>query len=95
MAYFSNYGKVSTDVGAPGVNVYSLAPGNKYASMSGTSMACPHVAGAAALLWSKNPSWDWKKVKQVLMDTADKVSSLSGKTVTGGRINVLTALQVQ
>ncbi len=95
MAYFSNYGKVSTDVGAPGVNVYSLAPGNKYASMSGTSMACPHVAGAAALLWSKNPSWDWKKVKQVLMDTADKVPSLAGKTVTGGRINVLSALQVQ
>jgi subtilisin family serine protease len=95
MAYFSNYGKVSTDVGAPGVNVYSLAPGNKYASMSGTSMACPHVAGAAALLWSKNPSWDWKKVKEVLMNTADRVSSLAGKTVTGGRINVMSALQVK
>jgi subtilisin family serine protease len=95
MAYFSNYGKVSTDVGAPGVNVYSLAPGNKYASMSGTSMACPHVAGAAALLWSKNPSWDWKKVKEVLMNTADKVPSLAGKTVTGGRINVMSALQVK
>ncbi len=95
MAFFSNYGKVSTDVGAPGVNVYSLAPKNRYASMSGTSMACPHVAGAAALLWSKNPSWDWRKVKQVLMDTADQVPALAGKTVTGGRINVLSALQVQ
>ncbi|MEN9722564.1 MAG: hypothetical protein RJB38_550 [Pseudomonadota bacterium] len=95
MAFFSNYGKTSTDVGAPGVNVYSLAPGNKYASMSGTSMACPHVAGAAALLWSKNPSWDYKKVKEVLMNTADPVASLAGKTVTGGRINVAKALQVQ
>lgn len=95
MAYFSNYGKVSTDVGAPGVNVYSLAPGNKYASMSGTSMACPHVAGAAAFVWSKHPDWDWRKVKEVLMNTADPVASLAGKTVTGGRINVLNALQAK
>jgi len=94
MAYFSNYGKKTTHVGAPGVNVYSLAPGNGYASMSGTSMACPHVAGAAALLWSKNPSWDYKKVKETLMSTADPVPSLAGKTITGGRINVLKALQV-
>jgi subtilisin family serine protease len=63
--------------------------------MSGTSMACPHVAGAAALLWSANPSWDYKKVKETLMNTADKLPSLAGKTVTGGRINVLNALQVK
>jgi len=95
MAFFSNYGKKTTHVAAPGVNIYSLAPGNGYASMSGTSMACPHVAGAAALLWSKNPTWDYKKVKETLMSTVDKLPSLAGKTVTGGRINVQSALQVQ
>ncbi|MCM2322735.1 MAG: S8 family serine peptidase [Oligoflexia bacterium] len=93
MAFFSNYGKKTTHLAAPGVNIYSTTPGNKYASFSGTSMACPHVAGAAALLWSKNPTWNYKKVKKVLMETVDVLPALQGKTVTGGRINVLKALR--
>lgn len=95
LAFFSNYGKKTTHVGAPGVNIYSTIPGNRYSKSSGTSMACPHVAGAAALLWSKNPTWNYKKVKEVLMKTVDPLPSLDGKTVTGGRINVLKALQVK
>ncbi len=94
MAYFSNYGAKTAHLGAPGVNVYSTVPGNKYdGSYSGTSMACPHVAGAAALVWSAHPAWDYKKVKEVLMNSADPVASLKGKTQTGGRLNVLKALQ--
>ena len=93
LAFFSNYGKKTTHVAAPGVNVYSLAPGNKYATHSGTSMACPHVAGAAALIWSKKPSMTYKEVKDILMKTADSLPALQGKTVTGGRINVLRALR--
>lgn len=92
-AFFSNFGKKTTHVAAPGVNVYSTTPGNKYAQLSGTSMACPHVAGAAALLWSKNPTWTYKKVKDTLLATVDKLPSLEGKTVTGGRINLLKALR--
>jgi subtilisin family serine protease len=92
MASFSNWGKKSVHLAAPGVGVYSTVPGNQYASFSGTSMACPHVAGAAALLWSKNPSWNYKKVKEVLMSTVDAVQELSDKTVTGGRLNIAKAL---
>ena len=79
-------------VAAPGVNVYSTVPGNKYASFSGTSMACPHVAGAAALVWSMHPTWTYQQVKKALMDTVDSIAALQDKTVTGGRINVLKAL---
>jgi subtilisin family serine protease len=93
LASFSNYGATTVHLAAPGVDVYSTVPGNKYQKDSGTSMACPHVSGAAALLWAANPSWDAAKVKAVLMSSADKLDSLTGKTVTGGRLNLLNALR--
>ena len=93
MAFFSNYGPKTTHIAAPGVNVYSTVPGSKYAQLSGTSMACPHVAGAAALLWSKHPDWDYKKVKEVLLKSAEPVASLKGKVATGARLNILKALR--
>jgi subtilisin family serine protease len=93
MAFFSNYGKRTTHLAAPGVNVYSTVPGNKYAQLSGTSMACPHVAGAAALLWAKHPTWNYKQVKEALLKSVDPVAALQGKTITGGRLNILKALR--
>jgi subtilisin family serine protease len=93
LASFSNYGKRTTHLAAPGAGVYSTVPGNAYRSLSGTSMACPHVAGAAALIWSKNPSMNYKQVKSLLLDSVDKLPALTEKTVTGGRLNVLKALR--
>jgi len=93
LASFSNYGKRTTHLAAPGAAVYSTVPGNAYRSLSGTSMACPHVAGAAALIWSKNPSMNYKQVKSLLLDSVDKLPALTEKTVTGGRLNVLKALR--
>ena len=93
MAFFSNFGAKSVHLAAPGVNVYSTVPGNKYAELSGTSMACPHVAGAAALLWARHPDWDYKKIKATLLSTTDHIAALDGKMTTGGRLNILKALR--
>ena len=92
MASFSNYGVKGVHVGAPGVDVYSTTPGGKYGKLSGTSMACPHVAGAAALIWAQFPNADYKEIKRRLMETGDSIPALAGKTVTGKRINVLRAI---
>lgn len=94
LSFFSNYGRNSVDLGAPGERVYSLAPGGGYETMDGTSMACPHVAGAAAVVWAQHPEWDYKKVRQALLQSVDPQPSLQGKTVTGGRLNLKRALEV-
>ncbi|NCR06841.1 MAG: S8 family serine peptidase, partial [Microcystis aeruginosa LG13-03] len=87
-----NYGLTSVDLGAPGSEIYSTTPNNTYATYSGTSMASPHVTGAAALLWSQNPTWTAQQVKNTLMNTGDSIAALAGKTVSGKRLNVFNAL---
>lgn len=91
---FSNYGKTSVHLAAPGLKVYSTLPGNKYKAESGTSMSCPHVAGAAALVWSMHPNWNYKQVKKALLNSVDKLPSLDGKVISGGRLNVEKALRM-
>jgi hypothetical protein len=93
LAGFSNYGLTTVDLGAPGVNIYSTMPNNNYSSLSGTSMAAPHVSGAISLLWAKCSKLTHTQVKQNILETVDNVPALSGKTVTGGRLNVFHALQ--
>ncbi len=93
LASFSCYGQTSVDLAAPGVGIYSSTPGNTYASWDGTSMATPHVSGSAALLLSVEPTLTAAQVKGFLMDNTDPVAALSGKCVTGGRLNVFKALQ--
>jgi subtilisin family serine protease len=94
---FSNYGVTSIDLAAPGSSVYSTynSSNSSYATLSGTSMATPHVAGAAALLSSYNPNLSVASLKATLMNTVDPIAAWSGLIKTGGRLNVARALQTQ
>lgn len=92
LADFSNYGAKSVDVAAPGVDVYSLKPGNSYQTMSGTSMATPHVTGVTGLILSHDPSLTNEQVKARLINTAIKQPEFAGKMVSGGRVSAANAL---
>lgn len=91
-ASFSNRGARTVHMGAPGQSIYSTIPGGRYGTMSGTSMAAPHVAGAAALIWSRFPNLTVQQVKQRLLN-GDPLRSLAGRTITGKRLNLNRALQ--
>lgn len=92
-ATFSNFGAVSVDIGAPGVNIASTYGAvNGYAYLSGTSMAGPHVAGLAALLYIQNPTWTLQQVKARILGTARPIAALSGLCVSGGVMNAAAAL---
>jgi subtilisin family serine protease len=88
LSSFSSYGATKVDLGAPGSSIYSTLPGNTYGSYSGTSMATPHVTGAAALYASTHPSATVAQIKAAILGSVISTSSLSGKCVTGGRLNV-------
>jgi subtilisin family serine protease len=89
---WSNYGKKSVDVAAPGNNILSTYPGNKYAYLAGTSMATPHVTGEVALLAAHNPDATVKELIKAVKYGVDPKESLRDKVATGGRINVAKAI---
>ncbi|MCL2717570.1 MAG: S8 family serine peptidase [Lachnospiraceae bacterium] len=85
---FSNFGAVSVDIAAPGTNILSLTLNNGYDYSRGTSMAAPHVAGAAALLKSYLPDLTIANIKNIILSSVDRNTNLSGKILTGGVLNV-------
>ncbi|GAM07794.1 thermophilic serine proteinase [Geobacter sp. OR-1] len=91
LAWFSNYGRQSVHVAAPGDNILSTVPGG-YASNSGTSMATPHVTGLAALLKAADPDRSWIEIRNLILSSGDEKEGLTGGTVTGKRINAYNAL---
>ncbi|MFC4075803.1 S8 family serine peptidase [Salinithrix halophila] len=106
MASFTSEGPVAgswmvkPDVSAPGVNITSTVPGGKYDSYSGTSMASPHVAGAAALVKQSHPNWNVREVKAALANTAVTMHKRNGKpypvmTQGSGRIDIPKAIDTQ
>ncbi|MCU0374957.1 MAG: S8 family serine peptidase [Chitinophagaceae bacterium] len=110
VATFTNYGKTTVDVFAPGVKIYSPVPTtDKYAFLEGTSMAAPVVSGVAALIRGYYPSLTAAEVKQILMESADKSladteftvpgtekekAPLSAMCVSGGIVNAANALML-
>jgi subtilisin family serine protease len=93
LASFSNYGVQTVDLGAPGDGILSTLPGNQYGYKGGTSMAAPHVSGAAALLLAQNSSLTPAQLKNILMSTGDAIPALQGKTVSGKRLNIYNAIR--
>ncbi len=88
----SNFGATTVDLAAPGKDILSTTPNNGYTKLQGTSMATPHVAGVAGLVFSQFPGWTHLQVKERLLSTVDVSSGLQGKVVTGGRVNAQRAL---
>jgi subtilisin family serine protease len=93
LAGFSNFGAHTVLMGAPGQSILSTLPNNTYGNLSGTSMATPHVAGAAALLCAANPNLSVNQLRALLSFNGDSISALQGKSVTGRRLNVFKSLQ--
>ncbi len=91
LASFSSYGSTSVDLAAPGVSIYSTVPGG-YSYKSGTSMATPHVAGVAGLIKAQFPDIALRDIKDRILSSVDPVTGLSGKVLTGGRLNARNAL---
>jgi subtilisin family serine protease len=89
---WSNYGATSVDIGAPGAGINSTLAYNTYGSYSGTSMATPHVTGAAALYASVHPGATAAQIKSAILNSAIPTASLSGITMTGARLDVNGAL---
>ena len=107
VADFSNYGKQSVNIFAPGDEIYSTIPGNEYKFLSGTSMAAPVVSGVAAMIWSYFPDYSAKEIRDVLLNSSGKIDrsvilpgtkktkvEFSELSSTGGVLDALAAFRL-
>jgi len=92
IASFSNFGLTTVDLGAPGVAILSTLPNNSYGLQDGTSMATPAVAGACALIRSQSPALTYMQLKTTLLANARVTSAMTGRSVTGARLDITRAL---
>jgi thermitase len=92
LAPFSNHGAATVDLAAPGANILSTVPDDLFAWYNGTSMAAPHVAGAAALVLAHRPTLTAAELRRALLLSVDLKPALSGVVATGGHLNVARAL---
>ena len=92
LASFSNYGVKSVHLAAPGKDIRSTWLKGTYRDASGTSMATPYASGVAGLILASDPNMPLEKLKEKLLNSVDKLDSLAGKTVTGGRLNAAKAV---
>ncbi|HJN06966.1 MAG TPA: S8 family serine peptidase [Bacteroidales bacterium] len=101
----AGYGLTTIDLGAPGTIIQSLGINNTYRNSSGTSMATPHVTGAAALLlaaadsafianYKSNPGQGALLIKDFILNGIDTLPDLEGKTVSGGRLNIYNSIML-
>jgi subtilisin family serine protease len=91
-AWFSNYGRRSVDLAAPGTNIYSTWPGGSYRFLDGTSMAAPHATGVVALAKAAFPAASAIGLKTLLLRTVDPNASFADLAATGGRLNARSAV---
>jgi len=92
LSSFSNIGAMSVDLAAPGSAIRSCIPFDGYGTKSGTSMAAPYVAGTCALLWETQPDYSYIDIKSALLNSVDSLTSLTGKCVSNGRLNLYKVL---
>lgn len=109
LAFFTNRGPQTVHIAAPGQSILSTTPrgytgpgriialdepdGSTYSNFSGTSMACPHVAGTAALAIAANPNISFEKLRGSILSGVDNTNVFLGNVITAGRLNANKALQ--
>jgi len=101
-ASFSAYGPQTVHLFAPGYQIYGIIPGtqtssgysSKYQVKQGTSQAVPHVSGAAALVWAANPNLSAAEVRQILVESVDRLTGAEDEVIAGGRLNAYRAVLI-
>lgn len=92
LSNFSNYGTKTTDIAAPGSDIVSSIPGNRYSFYSGTSMATPHVSGVLGLMLAAVPGLSYHRYIEALLVSAEVRPAYMGRVASNGRLNAADAI---